>query len=174
MELHRIAVRAVFAYVVLLGLLRASGKRTVARGTPFDFVLALILGDMIDDLLWAEVPAARFAVGVATLALAHSLVAMADARSERFSRWMAGAPARVLERGRPCPDALRAERMSERELERLLRSRDVPRERWGDVREATVEVSGHGAVTPEPWAEPLRKRDVRTTEPQRTQESGGK
>ena len=93
MEPYRIAVRALFAYVVLLGLLRASGKRTVARGTPFDFVLALILGDMIDDLLWAEVPAARFAVAVATLTLAHTLVAMADARSERFGRWLSGVPA---------------------------------------------------------------------------------
>jgi hypothetical protein len=74
-ELLHVAVRAAVAYLVLLALVRASGKRTVAQGTPFDFVLALILGDMVDDLLWGDVPAAGFVVAVGTLTLAHTLVA---------------------------------------------------------------------------------------------------
>jgi len=45
-----------FAYVFLLAILRASGKRTIAQGTTLDFVVALVLGDLIDDALWAEVP----------------------------------------------------------------------------------------------------------------------
>jgi uncharacterized membrane protein YcaP (DUF421 family) len=155
----QVVARALFAYVVLLGLLRASGKRTVAQGTPFDFVLALVLGDMVDDLLWAEVPAARFTVAVGTLTLLHALVSVATARSERLDRVLAGEPATVLERGRPRAAALRGERMHPRELERMLRVEGVPREAWAEVRRVTVEVSGHPAVAREPWADPPQRRE---------------
>jgi uncharacterized membrane protein YcaP (DUF421 family) len=156
---YRIAVRALFAYVVLLGLLRAAGKRTVAQGTAFDFVLALVLGDMVDDLLWAEVPAARFTVAVGALTLVHTLVSVLGALDERFDRLLAGAPAPVLEHGRPCHAALRRERVHERELERLLRVEGVPKEGWPEVRRATIEVSGEAAILREPWSEAPRRSE---------------
>jgi len=49
----RIVVRVAFAYVVLLALVRLSGERTVKQGSPFDFTVALILGDLIDDVVSA-------------------------------------------------------------------------------------------------------------------------
>ena len=160
MELHRIAIRAAFAYVVLLALLRSSGKRTVAQGTPFDFVLALVLGDMVDDLLWAEVSAARFAVCVGTLTLVHTLVSVAAGWSERFDRLVEGAPAVALEQGTPRRKALRAERLSLREVERLVRVEGGPEDRWRDVRRLCVEVSGRASVRREDWADPPRRKDA--------------
>ena len=59
------------AYVFLLALLRLSGKHELNRAPPFDFILVLILGDLIDDALWAEVPFAQFVVAAATLVLAR-------------------------------------------------------------------------------------------------------
>jgi uncharacterized membrane protein YcaP (DUF421 family) len=157
---YRIALRTLFAYVVLLALLRASGKRTVAQGRPFDFVLALVLGDMIDDLVWADVAAARFTVAVGTLTLVHTLVAVAGAWSERCARLVAGAPSAVLEAGRPRRDILRGERISDKELELMLRLEGVAREQWGEVRCATIEVSGQPGMRREPWAEAAQKRDL--------------
>jgi len=69
MDPLRIAVRAAAAYIYLLVLLRTAGRRAIRHGTTFDFVLALILGDMVDDALWSEVPFAQFAVATATLVL---------------------------------------------------------------------------------------------------------
>lgn len=71
MDPLRIAVRIVFGWIVLQALVRISGKRTVSQGTPFDFTLALILGDMMDDLMWA-VPASQFIVAVSTLVAAQT------------------------------------------------------------------------------------------------------
>jgi uncharacterized membrane protein YcaP (DUF421 family) len=166
-ELHRIAVRVVFAYLVLLALLRASGKRTIAHGSPFDFVLALVLGDMIDDLLWAEVSAAKFTIAAGTLTLAHTLVSVAGAWSERFSTWVSGSPAAVFEHGRPRGRVLRAERIGRPELERLLRLEGVAPDEWNDVRCANVEVSGHPSVLREPWAREARASDVAAGRPSR-------
>lgn len=160
MELHRIAVRAAFAYVVLLALLRASGKRTVAQGTAFDFVLALVLGDMVDDLLWAEVSAARFTVGVGVLTLAHTLVSAAAGWSERVDRLVSGTPLAAVAHGAPRAAALRAERMNRHEVARMLRQEGVADEDWRDVREMCVEVSGQASVRREPWAETPRREEA--------------
>ena len=81
MDPLRIAVRAVFAYVVLLALVRVSGKRTVKQGSPFDFTIALILGDMVDDAVWAEVPLSTFVVATATLVATHVLADVARFRA---------------------------------------------------------------------------------------------
>jgi uncharacterized membrane protein YcaP (DUF421 family) len=67
----RILVRAVFAYVLLLVLVRLSGKRSVKHGSLFDFTVALILGDLVDDLLWAEITAATFIVATGVLTTVH-------------------------------------------------------------------------------------------------------
>lgn len=81
MDPLHIAVRAAFAYVFLLAMVRLSGKRAVKRGTAFDFVLALILGDMVDDVLWGEVGVAGFAVAVCTLLLANIVFSLLISRA---------------------------------------------------------------------------------------------
>jgi uncharacterized membrane protein YcaP (DUF421 family) len=68
----RILARVVFAYVVLLVLIRVSGKHLVRHASPFDFTLSLILGDMVDDVLWADVNASVFVVGAGVLMCIHT------------------------------------------------------------------------------------------------------
>ena len=74
MDPLRLVIRAIATYLFLLVLLRLSGKRTIKQGRPFDFVLALVLGDLIDDAVWAEVPFAEFAVASTTLVLTKLLM----------------------------------------------------------------------------------------------------
>jgi uncharacterized membrane protein YcaP (DUF421 family) len=83
MDPLRIAVRAAFAYVVLLALVRVSGKRTVKQGNPFDFTIALVLGNMFDDAVWAGVALSRFVVACGTLVAAHVLADTARLRAAR-------------------------------------------------------------------------------------------
>jgi uncharacterized membrane protein YcaP (DUF421 family) len=81
MDPLRIVIRCLIAYVLLLTMLRLAGKRTVRHSHAFDFVLALILGDLIDDALWAEVPIAQFVVATATLVLMKLSVTVHKLRS---------------------------------------------------------------------------------------------
>jgi uncharacterized membrane protein YcaP (DUF421 family) len=83
MDPLRIVIRVVFAYLTLLALVRGSGKRTVKQGSPFDFAVALILGDMFDDAVWAEVPLSQFAVGCGMLVVTHLIL---DLARYRFGR----------------------------------------------------------------------------------------
>jgi uncharacterized membrane protein YcaP (DUF421 family) len=77
----RIVVRVLFAYVLLLLLVRLSGKRSVKHGSPVDFTVALILGDMVDDVLWAEVSAAAFVVATGALMTVHVAVDLLRVRA---------------------------------------------------------------------------------------------
>jgi uncharacterized membrane protein YcaP (DUF421 family) len=76
MDPLRIAVRVLFAYAVTLAMLRVSGKRSIKHTDLASFVVALILGDMFDDVFWAEVSAAQFVVGSGTLVVLHLLVGL--------------------------------------------------------------------------------------------------
>jgi uncharacterized membrane protein YcaP (DUF421 family) len=80
MDPLRIAVRALFVFVTLLALVRCSGKRTVKQGSPFDFTVALILGDMADDAAFAEVAVSQFVIACGTLLTAHVLLDIARFR----------------------------------------------------------------------------------------------
>jgi len=72
MDPLRIAVRAIVAYVTLRVLVRLSGKRTIKQGSPFDFTVALIIGDLIDDVLWAEVNVSTFIVASGVIVMLHT------------------------------------------------------------------------------------------------------
>jgi uncharacterized membrane protein YcaP (DUF421 family) len=61
----------IVTYVVLLVLVRASGKLSVRHGTTFDFLLSVIVGDMVDNAVWGEVGMSTFLAGVVTLFAAH-------------------------------------------------------------------------------------------------------
>ena len=83
MDPLRLVVRTTFAFVFIFVLLRVSGERTVRQGDSASFVIALIIGDMFDDLIWAEVAVAQFIVGVGTLLLVHLLAGDATFGSGR-------------------------------------------------------------------------------------------
>ncbi len=74
MDPFRLIARCLASYLVLLVLLRLAGKRTLRHGPPFDFVLAFVLGDLIDNAIWGEVPFIQFVVASSTLVLTRLLM----------------------------------------------------------------------------------------------------
>ncbi|HYE89586.1 MAG TPA: YetF domain-containing protein [Terriglobales bacterium] len=153
-----LVVRATATYVFLLLLLRVSGKRTVGEGTPFDLVVALVLGDFPDDLIWGEVPVAQGLVAMGTVMLAHLCVVYASFRSIRFDQLVGSGPVPVMRDGRALHDGLRRGRMNTGDLDVQLRrhGREDPRE----VAEALLEPDGEVSLRPTEAAQPARRRDL--------------
>jgi uncharacterized membrane protein YcaP (DUF421 family) len=151
-------VRATATYVFLLVLLRISGKRTIHEGTPFDFVVALVLGDFPDDIIWGEVPVAQGLVAIGTVMVAHLCVVYATFHSLRFDRLVGSERAVVLEAGRVRPDGLRRERMNEGDLDVQLRHHGRPDR--ADVAEAAIEQTGELSLLPIGPARAARRRDL--------------
>jgi uncharacterized membrane protein YcaP (DUF421 family) len=160
MELYKILLRVVFAYIFILILLRLSGKREVAQATGFDFVLALILGDLFDDLFWAEVPASQFVVAAGTLVFLQVLTALGSHMSEAFSHIVCSRPEVFMRDGRLIRLAMQREQINEKDAEMLLRQQaGLARERWVEVKSARIEQDGKPSVLKHEWAREAEKKD---------------
>lgn len=160
MDLWRIAVRALFTYVFALVLVRIAGKRVVAQATPFDFTIALVLGDLFDDFFWAEVPASQFIVATGSIFLPAAVVELASSRSGRFYDLVNGPPKVILRQGKPDRDAMRREQISRADLEHLLRLDRIDKDEWETVRLGVLEHDHHLSVIRAPWAESATRRDA--------------
>lgn len=158
MDVGRIAVRALVAYIYLLVTTRGSGKRVVAQATPFDFVVALIIGDLVDDAVWAEVSLPKFAAGVGSVFLCDALMKFGAQRWDWVLRLASGSPTTVLRDGQEDRDALRGEQLSESDLAHLLRMDGI--EDRSEVKLGLVERDHELSVIRKPEAEPAQKKDA--------------
>jgi uncharacterized membrane protein YcaP (DUF421 family) len=146
MELYKIGIRAAFAFICLLGLLRLSGKRTISQSETQDFVLALILGDLIDDMLWAEVSASQFVAATGILIFMHLSLSLWRQRSPAISRIVCGEPDVLIRHGRAVPRVLRRQRISRTELCEFLRHEGVLANEWNTIEAAVLEVGGQVTI----------------------------
>jgi uncharacterized membrane protein YcaP (DUF421 family) len=165
MDPAHFALRALAAFVFLLALLRLAGKRAVAQGSPFDFVLALVLGELVDKFLSARVPAAQFVVATGTLALLHALTSLASRGNRAFARLVEGEPVVFQREGQPVAAGMRRERLSGGEVEEMLRLQGLDRQGWEEVAEARLEVSGGVSITRQDWAQEAQKRHAKRLPP---------
>lgn len=158
MDLGRIAVRALVAYIYLLVTARVSGKRVVQQATPFDFIVALILGDLIDDCMWAEVSVAKFGAAVTSVVAADILVKFAAMRSSLVFRLVNGKSRVMLSNGVEDRRELRREQLNEHDLAHLLRREGI--DDWKDVQTALLEQHAELSVIRTHDAQPATREDL--------------
>lgn len=158
MDIGRIAIRALAAYVYLLIITRAGGKRVVHQATPFDLVVSIIIGDLIDDAMWAEVSMPKFGAAVSAIMGCDALVKMGAFRWNWFHKLVNGSPTAVLRDGREDGHALRGEQMNEGDLAHLLRLQGI--DDWNRVHLALVERDHEVSAILKPEEEPAQKKDA--------------
>jgi uncharacterized membrane protein YcaP (DUF421 family) len=166
-ELERLLLRTLFAYLVLHQFFRHAGKRTVSsvgsagNGSGIDLMAALLVGDLVEDMLWAEVPAAQFVTAAGTLVVVHVFLALLRYRSPLVWRLVEGRPRRIVAHGQPVASVMRAERLNPRAVASLLRMQGIDSGRWGEIRAAYIENDGPLSLLLERWARPATKADGR-------------
>lgn len=159
MTLGHIAVRAVVAYLYLLFVTRISGKRMISQATPFDFIVALILGDLIDDALWAEVTTAKFAGAVGSILICDAITKLGSFHSLTFFHLVNGWSRTVLRDGTEDGHELRRQQLNEDDLAHLLRLKGI--EQWDEVHLALLERGHDLSVIRNPQDEPATKQDLK-------------
>ena len=148
-------------YLFLLAFLRLTGRRSINATTPFDFVVALVVGDMPDDMIWGDVPFAQGVVAIATVVLLHLLVEWLTYRYPPLERWLGGVATPILRAGAVQPGAAR-EHVNDVELDAMLRLQGI--ERRDEVAEALLEPTGNLSVGPRPDVAPATRRDYEELE----------
>jgi uncharacterized membrane protein YcaP (DUF421 family) len=157
-ELLLTALRAVAVYLLMLVVVRLLGKREIGSFTAFDFLVALMLGEVVDEIIYGDVTFAQGAVAILVIGAAQYVTGWVTFRSARADKVLDGTPTVVIRNGALQHAQMRAERMNEQEVMALLRLQGI--EDLREVKLAVVEVGGQMSVLKHAWAEPLQKADL--------------
>jgi uncharacterized membrane protein YcaP (DUF421 family) len=155
-----LVIRTILAYVLLLALMRVSGKRFVSQATGIEFVLAIMIGDLVDDVMFGTVPFAQFTVAAGTLTLLQLIIAIGAMANLRIWKVIEGEPPVVLQNGMPRRDAMRRERINRKELASMLRLSGISAARWAEIKQARIEEESELAVAFHDWAKPAQRNDT--------------
>lgn len=121
--LGRILVVGTLAYVGLVVLLRASGKRTLAKMNAFDFVVTVALGSTLATvLLTGQVSLAEGLLGLGLLVALQFAVAWLGVRLGGVRKAVKSQPTLLVRDGRLLEDALHAERVTRGEILQAVRA----------------------------------------------------
>src|SRR5688572_7671699 len=157
-ELALTALRAVLVYTVMLVVIRALGKRTIGNFSAFDLLVALMLGEIVDEIIYGDVSLAQGFVAIFTLAVVEYANSWISYGSDTANRWLEGEPTPLVLNGSLQPEGMRKERMHERDVMAELRLAGI--EELDKVKRATLETDGEVSVIRQSWAEPVEKGDL--------------
>jgi uncharacterized membrane protein YcaP (DUF421 family) len=147
LDLTGIIFRVSVMYLYALVLVRISGKQSLGQLSPMDFIVTLIIGDLFDDVFWAEVPLLQGMVGFATIILVHIFVTFVTSRNTAIY-WLLASPARPLvQAGRLVQESLQLERVRPEDVQFELRLKGE--EHMREVKAARLEPSGQVSVIKE-------------------------
>ncbi len=119
----RILVVGAAAYLALVIVLRASGKRTLSKLNAFDLVVTVAIGSTFSSILTSKDLA--LAEGVAALVLLVGLqyaVTFLSVRIKGIDKLVKSEPTLLLKDGEPLPGALRQQRVTQEELRAAIRT----------------------------------------------------
>ncbi|CAA9211970.1 MAG: hypothetical protein AVDCRST_MAG20-87 [uncultured Acidimicrobiales bacterium] len=120
--LGRTALTGVLAYVGLVLVLRASGKRTLASLNAFDLVVTVALGSTLATILLArDVSVAQGLVAVVTLVGLQYVVAWSSVRIRLLRQGVRSTPVALVVHGRYRSDAMAAERVTKSDVDQAVR-----------------------------------------------------
>ncbi|RZA20649.1 MAG: DUF421 domain-containing protein [Lysobacteraceae bacterium] len=140
-------VRAVAIYVLVMVLVRISGKRAVGQFTPFDLVLLILLGNAVQNgINGGDNSLTGAAIMASALIALNYLVAWMTARSERIERVIEGVPVVLARNGKLFARVLRREMVSDSDFREALRMNNI--EDVSEVEIALLETNGTISVVP--------------------------
>lgn len=162
-ELMWTAVRASFVYVFLLVVVRLLGKREIGATSAFDLVVALILGEVVDEIIYGDVTILQGVTAVVVTGVWHVGNSWASYKSDIIDKLTGAVPRIVVQNGEIQRKNLGKERLNEEELFSELRLMGVDDVK--EVKQATLEPNGNISVIQEEWAKPVQRRDLSELKP---------
>lgn len=114
------------AYAGIIVLLRAFGKRTLAKWNAFDFVVTIALGSCLaTTVVSGSTTLVQGLVALCVLMVLQFLISWVSVRSRLLRRLVKSEPVVLLFRGAFCEEALLRERVTESEVRAALRQEGI-------------------------------------------------
>ena len=138
-------LRAVAIYLLVMVLVRLSGKRAVGQFTPFDLVLLILIGNAVQNGLNGGDNSVTGAALLAVCLIAlNYATAFLSARVPGARKWIEGEPVVLAQDGRVFHDVLRRELVSKADFREAMRGAGCSETER--IRLAVLETNGHISI----------------------------
>jgi uncharacterized membrane protein YcaP (DUF421 family) len=136
-----IVIRGVIAFGFVFLLTRIVGRRELSSLEPFDLILLVMLGDLVQQgVTQSDYSVTGLILAASTIALMTVLVSYLTFRFRRLRPILEGEPIVVLQDGKPIENNLRRERLTIDELAQEARIQQISS--LDDVQWAVLEKTG--------------------------------
>jgi uncharacterized membrane protein YcaP (DUF421 family) len=136
-----LVLRTAVVYVLLWAVIRGTGKRELSELGPFDLVLLIVLGDVVQQAVTQEdMSITGGLIVLATMGLIVVAIGELLRRSARARRIIEGNPTTVVRDGEVDNEAMRVERLPMADLLEAARSKGI--DDLASVRYAILEPNG--------------------------------
>ena len=121
-------VRGLAVYLLLLVMVRLSGRRTVGQFTPFDLLVVMLLSEAVSNSLnGGDDSLVGGLIAAATLVAINAVVGLLTSRSQSIEKLVDGSAVLIGRDGVFFEKVMRNCRLSESDIEEALREHDCPR-----------------------------------------------
>src|SRR3954454_8354076 len=136
-----LVLRAAVGFFFILLLTRAVGRRELSTLEPFDLILLVVIGDLVQQgITQNDFSVTGLMLVTATIALLTVAVSFGSYKFPRLRPMLDGEPVIVVEDGKAIDRNLRRNRITEEELAASARIHGIAH--ISDVRWAVLETSG--------------------------------
>jgi uncharacterized membrane protein YcaP (DUF421 family) len=142
-----IVARATVVFVVIFIVLRVIGRRELGNLEPFDLILLVVMGDLVQQgVTQSDYSVTGAIIAILTISVLTVFVSYLGFRFRRLRPLLEGEPIILLADGRPIERNMRRERITLDDLAAEARQQNV--ESLDDVRLAVLEASGSISIIP--------------------------
>jgi uncharacterized membrane protein YcaP (DUF421 family) len=142
-----IVIRAAIAFAFIFFLTRVAGRRELSSMEPFDLIMLIVLGDLVQQgVTQSDYSVTGLVLAAGTIALMQILVSYLNFRFKRARMVLDGEPIVLVEDGRVLLRNVHRERITRGELEEQARLNQI--ESLEKVRWAVLETSGQISFIP--------------------------
>jgi uncharacterized membrane protein YcaP (DUF421 family) len=121
-----LVLRTVFVFVLILVITRAVGRRELSSMEPFDLILLVVIGDLVQQgVTQSDYSLTGATTVILTMALLTVFTAWLSFRFARLRPVLEGEPVILVADGRVIERNLRAERMTVQELAAEARQQQI-------------------------------------------------
>jgi uncharacterized membrane protein YcaP (DUF421 family) len=136
-----IVIRAAVIFAFIYVLMRMLGRRELSSMEPFDLILLVVIGDLVQQgVTQSDYSVTGALLAVSTIALLTVLVSWSSFRFRRLRPILAGEPIVLIENGEVIEANLRRQRLTVEEIESEARLEQI--KSLGEVRWAILETNG--------------------------------
>ena len=136
-----IVLRAAFAFAFIFFLTRIVGRRELSSLEPFDLIMLIVLGDLVQQgVTQSDYSVTGLVLAAGTIALMQVLVSYLSFRFRRLQPLLNGEPIVLVDDGRLLERNLARERLTREEV--LEQARQSQIDSFDQIRLAVLETSG--------------------------------